>query len=421
MPLKILFLLSDVRDSATYVRAFNLSKQIAVLGHDITLMAVSPDSTFGSAHYVKDGVKIIETPHFMHNGLGHFTRRLFLDPGTGILDIFLRLREAARGHYDIVQLFDHSLNVFVPWWALKNRVKGKFVSDWCDIFNYEGGLRYAYCFRLDCVYKVIGFPFRKLSHYLEFNLRRQVNGVTAISNALRDFAVRHGVGKDNIFVLEGGADVDAIKPLPKKEARKRLGLPVDSNIVGFLGTFQGDLDIVIQSFARVKQEIPDAYLLIIGKPSPWIKTALAAAGISSSYLEAGRCSDELLPQYLACVDVLALPLRENLASETRWPNRIGEYMACGRPIVVSNVGDTAKVVRNHEIGLVAEPDVASFAANIVKLLLNAPLARDMGEKARELACSRYSWALQAAKLEVFYFHLLACDPPSEAPAGVPAS
>jgi len=412
MPLKIIFLISDIKDSATYVRAFNLSKQMVSLGHDLTLMVVSAELLFGKVSYLRSGVKIIETPRFLHNGLGHFTRRLFLDPGTGILDIWTRVKELLRGNYDIVQLFDHSLNVYLPWLVLRNRIRGKFVSDWCDIFNYEGGLRYAYCFRLDRIYRVIGFPFRKFSQSLEFGLRRRVDGVTAISEGLKEFAIRHGVPKEKVFVVEGGADVDAIKPIPKAEARQRLGLPVDSSIVGFLGTFQGDLDIVIKSFVKVKKVIPDSYLLIIGRPSTWIKTVVADAGISASYIEAGRCSDEMLPQFLACVDVLTLPLKENLASATRWPNRIGEYMACGRPIVVSNIGDTAKVVANNKIGMVAGTDIDSFADTIVKLLQDVPLAQDMGKKARDLACSKYAWALQAAKLERIYFQLLASTSPA---------
>ncbi|GFO69655.1 hypothetical protein GMLC_32340 [Geomonas limicola] len=351
-------------------------------------------------------MRVIETPNFMHHGLGHFTRRLFLDPGMGILDILLRFREMRNGCYDIVQLFDHSLNVFLPWLIFKSNLNLKFVSDWCDIFNYEGGLRYAYRFRLDAIYRIIGFPFRKFSRYLEFDLRQRVDAVTVISEGLAEFAMRNGVPKDNIFVVEGGADVEAIRPIPKEDARRRLGLPLESRIVGFLGTFQGDLDIVIKSFVRIKRDVPDALLLVIGKPSAWIKSAVDDAGIVSSFIQAGRCSDEMLPHFLACVDVLTLPLKENLASRTRWPNRIGEYMACGRPVVVSDVGDTAKVVRNHEIGLVAGNDIESFAETVVKLLQDGALAHSMGRRARELACNRYSWALQATKLEDVYFNLL---------------
>jgi len=73
---------------------------------------------------------------------------------------------------------------------------------------------------------------------------------------------------------------------------------------------------------------------------------------------------------------------------------------------VSNIGDTAKVVRNNDIGLVAGCSIDSFADTIVRLLQDDQLAHDMGCRARELACNRYSWALQAARLEEIYFHLL---------------
>lgn len=409
MPLKILFLLSDVKGSATYVRAINLANQLATLGHDVSLIVVSKKAFFTHSSYLNNMVRVLETPRFMHNLLGYFTRRLFLDPGTGPLDILLRLRELGTGNYDLVQLFDHSLNVYLPWLILHNHLKTKCVADWCDVFNYEGGLRYAYSFRLDYLYKVLGLPFRKLSQYLEFSLRRGADGVTAISKGLKDFAIEQGVDEGRLMILEGGADVDSIVPIPKNEARQRLGLPIGSNIVGFLGSFQGDLDILIQSFSRVKRKLPDSYLLVIGTPSPWITSAVSRAGIATSYIEAGRCPDELLPQFLASVDVLTLPLRNNLASETRWPNRIGEYMASGRPIVVSDVGDTARVVKQHEIGLVAGTNIDSFADTIVTLLQNTDLAQKMGVKAREVACNHYSWALQAARLEQFYFQLLSSN------------
>ena len=229
--------------------------------------------------------------------------------------------------------------------------------------------------------------------------------MTAISQGLRDFAVQHGVARERVSVVEGGADVDAITPLPKAEARRKLGLPVNGKIVGFMGTFQRDLDIVMQSFSLLKEALPDAYLLVIGTPFPWAREVAQQQGITGCYLEAGRCADELLPYYLASTDVLALPLKENLFNQTRWPNKIGEYMACGRPVVVSDVGDVASLVRAHGTGLTAKNDAADFSAKLTTLLSDPSLAEKMGGKARELACGAYSWALQSSKLEEFYYHL----------------
>ena len=404
--LKILFLVPDTKGSAVYVRAYNLAKQLAVRGHAVTLMAVSADSTFGSHTRSESGLRLIETPNFMHNIFGHYTRRLFLEPGTGILDIIARLRECGSGQYDIVQLFDHSLNVVVPFYFLRRRVKSRFIADWCDIYHYAGGLRYNYGFRFDRIYEILGFPFRKYSRFVEFGLRRNSDGVTAISRNLLDFAVEHGVARERVSVVEGGADVEHISPLSKMEARRKLGLPVEGKIVGFMGTFQRDMDIVIKSFSILKEEFPDSYLLVIGRPFPWARKIAEEQGIAGRYIEAGRCSEELLPYYLASTDVLALPLKDNLFNKTRWPNKIGEYMACGRPVVVSDVGNIAGIVREHGTGLTAGNDAVDFSSKLKTLLSNPDLAENMGKKARKLACSEYSWALQSAKLEEFYGHIL---------------
>ncbi|MDR3579655.1 MAG: glycosyltransferase family 4 protein [Oryzomonas sp.] len=405
-PLKILFLLSQMKGTATHVRARQLAGQLALRGHAVTLMAVSPQSRFSSLTSWGSGFRTVETPNFLHHAFGAFTGRLFLEPGTGFLDVAARIREIRTDAYDIVQTFDHSLNVALPFYLNTGRGKAAFVSDWCDVYHYEGGLRDTYGYRLDPLYRKIGIPFRRLSHFLEFDLRRKAAAVTAISAKLRQFAIDNSVAEDRVFVVEGGADVDNIVPLPKAEARSRLGLPVTGKIVGFLGTFQMDLDMVIRSFALVKRQIPDAYLLVVGTSYGWTKELAAEVGVADACIEAGRCPDDLLPLYLAAADVHVLPLRENLANKTRWPNKMGEYMASSRPTVMNDVGDVAEVVKTNGIGLVADQSVEDFAAKIAILLKNSWLAEKMGDKARMLACTRYSWGILAARLESIYLQLL---------------
>jgi len=404
--LKVLFLIPEGKGSAVYVRAHQLAKQLALRGHAVTLMAVSPRLKFTSHTGSESGLRVIETPNFLHNLFGAYTRRLFLEPGTGLLDIAARVRECLSGGYQVIQLFDHSPNVAIPFYLLRNRLASRFVADWCDVYHHAGGLRYDYPFRLDFIYAKVGFLFRWYSRFVEFHLRRNADGVTAISQHLLDFAVQQGVARGRLALLEGGADVESIRVLPKSEARSKLGLPLDGKIVGFMGTFQGDLDIVVRSFSLLKKELPECYLLVIGTPLPAVRKLVQEYGITDRYIEAGRCPDELLPHYLASTDVLALPLKENLFNETRWPNKIGEYMACGRPVVVSDVGDVADLVREHQTGLTAKNEEADFSGKLRTLLSDPELAEKMGSRARQMACEQYSWASQAAKLERFYRQLV---------------
>jgi glycosyltransferase involved in cell wall biosynthesis len=404
--LGVLFLITESKGTAVYVRAYHLAKQLVRRGHAVTLMAVSSDLRFGSRTGCEAGVRLIETPNFLHSIFGRYTRRLYLEPGTGIFDIMARVRECRSERYDVIQLFDHGPNVALPFYLSRGRVNSRFISDWCDIYHFDGGMRCDYGFRLDWVYGKLGFAFRKYSRFVEFDLRRSADGVTAISRNLLDFAVAHGVAPERVSLVEGGADVDAITPLPKIKAREKLGLPAGARIVGFMGTFQRDLDIVIKSLSLLKHHLPDAYLLVIGTPFPWARQTARDHGIAERYLEAGRCSDELLPYYLASTDVLALPLKDNLFNQTRWPNKIGEYLACGRPVVVSDVGNVASLVREYGTGLTAQDDAGDFSRQLMTLLSDPTLAQEMGQRARQLACGSYSWALQAEKLEDFYYRIM---------------
>jgi glycosyltransferase involved in cell wall biosynthesis len=102
-------------------------------------------------------------------------------------------------------------------------------------------------------------------------------------------------------------------------------------------------------------------------------------------------------------------MKKNFMNETRWPNKIGEYMASGRPTVVSDVGDVAEVVEKYGIGLVAKPGADSFAEKMQILFSNEKAAVDMGVRAREVACEKYSWAEMAIRLEAIYFQLIKTD------------
>jgi glycosyltransferase involved in cell wall biosynthesis len=318
----------------------------------------------------------------------------------------MRIKEGMSVQYDIIQTFDHFPNISIPFYILRKRTKSKFVSDWCDLYHLPGGLREVYGFHHDYIYKKVGFVFRKYNRCVESDLRRKSDAVMVISKKLQEIAIENGVEKQNLFIIRGGVDTEKIKPMPKMEARKRLGLPMNARIVEFMGRFQNDLDIIIRSFALAKKEIPNSILLIVGEPQKWTRRLAANYGVMDSYIEVGRCSDELLPQYLACADVFVLPLDKNLANETRWANKFGEYLASGRPVVISNVGDQAAIVRQHKVGLVADNSIIDFSKKIQLILRNKGLSEKMGQKAAETACKHFSWKIMAEKLEYIYYDIL---------------
>ena len=401
-PLKLLFLLSAGRRSADYVRAYNLAKELTHLGHRVTLMLVSERNRFQRMVTSENGMRVIETPGLFHQNLGPAWNRIYLGLGTGPLDIYQRVRQGLAGGYDVIQTFGHAPNVTIPVSVLLKRSGCAVVSDWCDIYHLPGGLHDVYHGRYEFIYRKIGFPFKKYHAHTELSLRRKADAVTAISAPLAEQAIQGGVGREKVFVVRGGADVEQVRPLPQAESRRQVGLPVDAKIVAFMGTFQGDLDLLIRSFQLVQEEIERAYLLVIGTPMPWPAEMAEALGVRDRYLEVGRCSEEMLPRFLAAADVLALPLKANLPNKTRWPNKIGEYMASGRPVVVNRVGDVAEMVEARGIGLVADTSAEDMAVQLKRLLADPVFADALGRKAREVVCSEHTWGHRARELEAVY-------------------
>jgi glycosyltransferase involved in cell wall biosynthesis len=407
-PLKLLFLTTNVRETGTYFRAYYLGKALCRMGHEVTLVTMSRKKLFGVTSSSEEGMKIVEAPNFLHDSF--ISSRIWLEPGHSPYDIVKRIRLALSSSFDIIQLFDHFHNVAIPFFFLRQRVNSKFISDWCDVYHLSGGLRETYGRRLDFIYRKIGFLFRSYNRWVELRLRKMADGVTVISDKLRQFAIEHEVPAEKLFVIQGGVDIDFVRPYSKEDAREKLGLPRDARILEFMGRFQGDLDIVLKSFAIVRQCVPNSLLLVVGEPYESTGRLAANLGINGSLIQAGRCSNDLLPFYLASADAFALPLRPNLNNEVRWANKFSEYLAAGRPIIISGVGDQAAIVQRHSVGFVASQDIQDFASKVRCLLENRSLALGFGLNARKLACEKFTWEAMASKLEGVFYRTLENQP-----------
>jgi glycosyltransferase involved in cell wall biosynthesis len=220
---------------------------------------------------------------------------------------------------------------------------------------------------------------------------------------LYDRAVGLGVSPKRIGVIPSGDDIDNIRPGNKLDARRRLGLPAGARILGFAGFVDQDIDLVLAALARVAREVPQARALIVGERDFATRTA-QKLNIEDKVIIPGVRPYQELPDYLAASDVLALPLRDTLFNRARWPNKVGDYLAAGRPTVTNPVGDVRHLFERYPIGLLAEPnDPEDFARQVTRLFNDSDVAERMGIEARRLGEQEYSWARMAEQLEDFYF------------------
>jgi teichuronic acid biosynthesis glycosyltransferase TuaC len=197
---------------------------------------------------------------------------------------------------------------------------------------------------------------------------RQAGGVVTVCAALKTRLVELGADAAGIRVLRNGVDLDRFRPRDRAGARQAYGVDGAAPVllsVGHLIPRKGH-ELVIEALAR----LPDARLLIAGDglERGALEQLARQLGVAARVRFLGRVAHEALAELYSAADVLVLA-----SSREGWANVLLESMACGTPVVASNVWGTPEVVADTAAGrLVAERSGAAFATAVTRLLASPP-------------------------------------------------
>jgi glycosyltransferase involved in cell wall biosynthesis len=185
------------------------------------------------------------------------------------------------------------------------------------------------------------------------------------------------------------------------EVRGRHGIESEL-VVGFLGTFGPwhGAPTLARAFVDAVASLPRAHLLLIGD-GPELETTLSIlrnAGLEARATAVGSISPSEVPGYLDACDLLVAP-HVPLADGVEFfgsPTKLFEYMAAGRAIIASRLGQIADVLEHGVTGWLIEPGDMSGLTEAMLALAEAPALRDeLGARARRQAAERHTWGLNA--------------------------
>lgn len=218
------------------------------------------------------------------------------------------------------------------------------------------------------------------------------DGVASVCEALKHRMSEIGIQNDKIRVLRNGVDLEMFHPVADREKlRERLGL------TGFTLLLVGNLiprkshDLVIKALV----DIPDAKLLIAGEGPEEValRRLSARLGVGGRVQFLGSVPHERLIEYYNAADILVLA-----SSREGWANVLLEAMACGTPVVASNVWGTPEVVATAEAGLLMQERNPRALVNTVRKLRSSLPDR---HETRAYACL-FSWeATTLGQIEMF--------------------
>ncbi len=227
-------------------------------------------------------------------------------------------------------------------------------------------------------------------------------GMLAVCEALLDDMAAVGLPRDKIAVHYTGLDRDRFRPLDHTQLRPRIAGQLDLPLaftepllvsVGALIPRKGQ-ELVI----RALQGLPDARLLLVGKgPDEAMLRALAAElGVSERVHFLGLLDHDMLPLVLSACDAMVLPsASEGLA------NAWVEALACGTPLVITDVGGARELVTDPVAGLLVARTAAAVREGIIRVL-----AQPHDRQAVAATIGRFGWSENAQALAAHYDRLL---------------
>lgn len=235
-----------------------------------------------------------------------------------------------------------------------------------------------------------------LSRWLASLALRRVDCVVVLTEGLRNHLIgEYGLSADRLMVIPSGTDTELFGLADRAECRRRLGLPPDADLIGFIGSFyryQG-LDALIEVLPSVQKRRPRARLLFVGdgEERGHLRTRAERLGLEESIIWQGRVPYQDVPSWIGAMNVCVAPFRADRGETS--PVKLFDALSCGRPVVATAIPSIVGMF-SEEQGVVLVPPAApeALAEAIARVLENPEWAAVLGERGRRFVEERYSWA-----------------------------
>jgi teichuronic acid biosynthesis glycosyltransferase TuaC len=234
---------------------------------------------------------------------------------------------------------------------------------------------------------------------------KDADKIIAVSNATKQYVLSLGANPKKIVVLHNGVDLEKFKPLAEKreEIRRKLGISREAIVALTVRrlVYKNGVDTLIESADIAIKKNPRIIFLVVGKGPDFnnIQLRLKELGIEKNFRLAGFVSDEDLPSYYNAADFFVLPSK----SGEGLPLVALEAMACGLPVVSTNVGGIREILM-RDFGKLVPPGKPELLAEAV-LEFGVVDSFSRSSELRALMEERFSWDANVERLAQIYEEL----------------
>jgi glycosyltransferase involved in cell wall biosynthesis len=235
---------------------------------------------------------------------------------------------------------------------------------------------------------------------------KEADKIIVVSYATMNYVLSLGANPKKIEVIHNGVDLIRFKPLTgiKDEIRRKLGISKNATVAITVRrlVYKNGIDTLIESAEIAIKKNPRLVFLVIGAGPDFgeVKAKIKQLGIEKNLRLTGFVSDTDLPFYYNAADFFVLPSK----SGEGLPLVALEAMACGLPVIATNVGGASEIV-TKDYGKVVPPDTPVSLAEAIVEFSHGELSA-FKKDLRTMIEQKYSWDKNVEKLAEIYEELI---------------
>lgn len=379
------------------------AKQLAALGYQVDVFTRRDAKALPELMLWHNGIRIVHVPAGPPEPVPKEDLLPYMGSFTRYVLAFARRQQRQNAGYHLIH---------ANFWMsalVASQVKQHLGIPFVVTFHALGKVRRQHQGQAD------RFPDERFA--VEDQVVETADGIIAECPQDRDDLIQlYGAKADKIHIVPCGVDLSEFWPIPKAQARATLGLPMQERVVLQLGRMvpRKGVDTVIRAIALLAQQDLPTRLVVVGGESPLpdpektpeigrLQALTAKLGLQDRVTFVGQREREVLKYFYSAADLFVT---------TPWYEPFGitplEAMACGTPVIGSNVGGIKFTVRDGETGYLVSPKAAGELCDRMAFLYRHPdILNLFGRQALRHVTRQFTWPKVASALASIYESVLA--------------
>ncbi len=200
-------------------------------------------------------------------------------------------------------------------------------------------------------------------------------------------------------------------PMSVDADRFNLRINPDEKYIGYVGSLnikKDGLDILIKAFGQICDEFPDYNLKIAGSTKfpeeiEYLKRLSDKLGLADRVQLLGGRTREQVPLFLCGASLLVLARPNSKQAEGGFPTKLGEYLATGNPVIVTDVGEISSYLKDGLNAYIIKPgEIEQLVIKLRLVLKNMTEAYKIGQEGKRTALAIFDYRSQSIMLKDFF-------------------